>query len=100
MPETFFETLLRFIAGVLRVWLEWATSWYGVTETEETFFHRTACVIVPVFSLGLFRVERYDNTQLLDWRTLSVDTGEVIGALFWVTAALGLIAAIYAFLGE
>lgn len=96
MLETLLHGILRIFAIVLELWAEWCV--YGSTETEESVFHRTACVIVPILSLGLFRVERYDNTQLLDWRTLSIHTGEIIGCIFWLLIVLALLSAIWVFL--
>ena len=78
MLETLLHAVLRLFAFLLHGLLEW-WSWGGETETEQWFFYCTACVAVPILSLGLLRVERYDNSQLLDWRTISTDSAEVVG---------------------
>ena len=65
MLETLLHAVLRLFAFLLRGLLEW-WSWGGETETELWFFYRTDYVLVPILSLGLLRVERYDNSQLLD----------------------------------
>ena len=62
------------------------------------FFYRTACVAVPILSFGLLRVERYSNSQLLDWRTISTDSAEVVGQMLWWIAALLLLAGIWSYL--
>ena len=55
MLETLLHAVLRLFAFLLRGLLEW-WSWGGETETEQWFFYRTACVAVPILSLGLLRV--------------------------------------------
>lgn len=49
----------------------------------EHFFYRTGCIIVPVVSLGVFRIEPYVQKGHTDWRTLPVTAGEVFGGMFW-----------------
>ena len=44
--------------------------WQGQSKEENSFFYCTARVVVPIASLGLLRVESYENSQLLDWHTL------------------------------
>ena len=97
MLETLLHAVLRLFAFLLYGLLEW-WSWGGETETEQWFFYRTACVVVPILSLGLLRVERYDNSQLLDWRTISTDLAEVVGRIFWLIAGFLLLAAIWSYL--
>ena len=97
MLETLLHAVLRLLAFLLRVLLEWWT-WGGETETEQWFFYRTACVAVPILSLGLLRVERYSNSQLLDWRTISTDSAEVVGQMLWLIAVLLLLAGIWSYL--
>ena len=97
MLETLLHAVLRLFAFLLRGLLEWWT-WGGETETEQWFFYRTACVAVPILSLGLLRVERYDNSQLLDWRTISTDSAKVVGQMLWWIAALLLLAGIWSYL--
>ena len=46
----------------------------------------------------LLRVERYDNSQLLDWRTISTDSAEVVGQMLWLIAVLLLLAGIWSYL--
>ena len=99
MLETIFQGILRLFAFLLRLLAEWWT-WGGETETEQRFFYRTGCVVVPILSLGLLNVERDDNTQLLDWRTISIDSGEFIGQLFWIIIVLPLLAGIWSYLGD
>ena len=62
MLETLLYAVLRLFAFLLHGLLEWWT-WGGETETEQWFFYCTACMAVPILSLGLLRVERYDNSQ-------------------------------------
>ena len=97
MLETLLHAVLRLFAFLLHGLLEW-WSWGGETETELWFFYRTACVAVPILSLGLLRVERYGNSQLLDWRTISTDSAEVVGRIFWLMAGFLLLAAIWSYL--
>ena len=97
MLETLLHAVLRLFAFLLYGVLEW-WSWGGETETEQWFFYRTACVAVPRLSLRLLRVERYGNSQLLDWRTISTDSAEVVGRIFWLMAGFLLLAAIWSYL--
>lgn len=99
MLETIFQGILRLLAFLLRLLAEWWV-WGGETETEQRFFYHTGCVVVPILSLGLLNVERDDNTQLLDWRTISIDSGEFIGQLFWIIIVLLLLAGIWSYLGD
>ena len=92
MLETLLHAVLRLLAFLLRVLLEW-WSWGGETETEQWFFYRTACVVVPILSFGLLRVERYSNS-----RTISTDSAEVVGQMLWWIAALLLLAGIWSYL--
>ena len=97
MLETLLHAVLRLFAFLLHGLLEW-WSWGGETETEQWFFYCTACVAVPILSFGLLRVERYSNSQLLDWRTISTDSAEVVGQMLWWIAALLLLAGIWSYL--
>ena len=97
MLETLLHAVLRLFAFLLYGVLEW-WSWGGETETEQWFFYCTACVAVPILSFGLLRVERYGNSQLLDWRTISTDSAEVVGRIFWLMAGFLLLAAIWSYL--
>lgn len=49
--ETLLHAVLHLFAFLLRGLLEW-WSWGGEIETEQWFFYRTACVLVPILSLG------------------------------------------------
>ena len=97
MLETLLHAVLHLFTFLLRALLEWWT-WGGETETEQWFFYRTACMAVPILSFGLLRVERYDNSQLLNWRTISTDSAEVVGQMLWWIAALLLLAVIWSYL--
>ena len=97
MLETLLHAVLRLFAFLLYGLLEW-WSWGGETETEQWFFYRTACVAVPILSLGLLRVERYDNSQLLDWHTISTDSAEMAGRILWLIAGFLLLAGIWSYL--
>lgn len=59
----------------------------------ETLLH----AVLRLFAF-LLRVERYDNSQLLDWRTISTDSAEVVGQMLWWIAALLLLAGIWSYL--
>ncbi|XXQ69249.1 hypothetical protein ACKLNO_05145 [Neisseriaceae bacterium B1] len=74
---------MEFIADLLLSLLHWS----GILQADETlndFFYHTCCVVLPLLSLGVFRAERLDNTQLLDWRTISIGMCETLGMIFWV----------------
>lgn len=97
MLETLLHAVLHLFAFLLCVLLEWWT-WGVGTDTEQWFFYRTACVAVPILSFGLLRVERYSNSQLLNWRTISTDSAEVVGQMLWLIVALLLLAGIWSYL--
>lgn len=74
---------MEFIADLLLSLLQWL----GIIPDDErlnNFCYRTARVVLPLLSLGVFRAERLDNTQLLDWRTISIGMCETLGMIFWV----------------
>ncbi|WP_308018138.1 6-aminohexanoate hydrolase [Neisseria bergeri] len=80
--DELFKWAVRILAAVADWILELMCSAFPFAEPSR-FFHRTARIVVPVLSLGLFRVEDYGNTECLDWRTFSADMGESIGGWFW-----------------
>ncbi len=61
MGETLLEGGLRIVATLLDIWLEWFGR-FDTSEQEEDFFYRTARVVVPIASLGMLRVESYENS--------------------------------------
>ena len=80
--DELFKWAVRILAAVADWILELMCSAFLFAEPSR-FFHRTARIVVPVLSLGLFCVEDYGNTECLDWRTFSADMGESIGGWFW-----------------
>lgn len=69
-------------------------SFFGLSENEETFCYHTARKLVPILTLGLFRVESYENSQLLNWRTLSISFAETLGFVFWLFIFMTILAAL------
>lgn len=89
------ENLFEIIGAVLMLALRILIGWIFFGEAWElrsnNFFYRTGRVIVPLLTLGLLRVEKPDNHDLLDWRTLPEMVGDWIGCLFWAVVLMAVL---------